>query len=725
MKMGFGTRLLAVTGAVALALLLGSAALADPLGKTTVQERIVPEGGEGFDQLTTGPGEPYVVREGGLGEAQPGREGRRASIAYFGQLSDFQLADEESPARVEFLDPAGSPVEAAFRPWEALNPHIDEAMIRQINAFSGAAPVPAGDGSRGAMDFVINTGDLADSQQLNETEWVRTLLEGGTLNPGSGVDPSESSDPACLLPGIADADDPARYTGVQDYDDYVEGANPYFYDPDDPRGPSADWPEYKGLMDRAQEEFTATGLEVPSYVAFGNHDALVQGNQAANGSFEDIATGCVKPMEGALGAIPDPTSATPEELKALLLSNPGALALVPPDPKRRFVSKAEYKQLFREGTQADGHGFDQIDPAEEAASKGAAGYYSFAPVPGLRMISLDTVCEGGVTGPCSDGNVDDPQFRWLEAELQEATAADDLVVLFSHHAIPSLKADVPDEAAPACTAPDEHGHDVNPGCDLDPRPSTPIHLGDDMVGLLHKYPHVIAWVAGHSHVNDVTPYPDPSGDGSGFWSIRVAAEADWPQQARLLQLFDNRDGTLSIFGTIVDHVAPATAPAPGTDASTLDTLDLASVGRTLSYNDHQTGGRECDPACGEGEAEDRNVELLIADPRRSAQQMRPIRGPRGRGLGVCGKRIDGGRKSETLRGGSDSDVIYGRGGKDKIKPRGAVDCVYAGRGKDKVMARGGGGDRIRCGRGRDVAYVDRSDKVKGCERVLRKRAKRR
>jgi metallophosphoesterase (TIGR03767 family) len=723
---GVRTRTAALIGA--LALLLGVVSLAgaatNPLGLTTLQQRIVPQGNAGFDQLTTGPGEPYAVRDGGIGAPQPGREGRRVSLAYFGQLSDFQLADEESPARVEFLDPAGSPVEAAFRPWEALNPHIDEAMIRQVNAFSAAAPVPAGDGSRGAMDFVINTGDLADSQQLNETEWVRTLLEGGALDPNSGIDPGGYTHQLCpplLVPGAAEA---AGYTGVQDYDDYVEGPNPYFYDPDDPRGPSAGWPEYPGLMDRAQQSFVATGLEVPSYVAFGNHDALVQGNQAANGSFEDIATGCLKPMEGALGAIPNPTNATPKELEDLLLSNPAALALVPPDPRRRFVSKAEYKQLFREGTQADGHGFDHVDPAEEAASEGAAGYYSFVPVPGLRMISLDTVCEGGVTGPCSDGNVDDPQFRWLEGELQEATAADELVVLFSHHAIPSLKADVPDEAAPACTAPDEHGHDVNPGCDLDPRPSTPIHLGEDMVELLHNYPHVIAWVAGHSHVNDVTPYPDPSGDGSGFWSVRVAAEADWPQQARLLQLFDNRDGTLSLFGTIVDHASPATSPAPGTDASTLTPADLASVGRTLSYNDHQTGARKCDPACGEGEAEDRNVELLLVDPRRSARTMRPVKAP-GRGQGLCGNRIDGSRKSEALRGGGESEVIYGRGGKDKIRPRGATDCVYAGRGKDRVMARGGDADRIRCGRGRDVAYVDRGDKVKGCERVVRKRTKRR
>jgi hypothetical protein len=497
--------------AVVLVLALGASSLAaaDPLGQSTVEQRIVPDGAAGFDQLGTGPGEPYAVREAGFGAAQPGRENRRVSLAYFGQLSDFQLADEESPARVEFSDPAGSPVEAAFRPWEALEPFIDDAMIRQVNAFSGASPIPSGDGSRAPMNFAIDTGDSADSQQLNETEWVRTLLEGGTLDPNSGIDPAVYSHPLCPPLGVPGAAEAARYTGVQDYDDYVEGLNPYFYDPDEPRGAAAGWPEYPGLMDRAQQPFEAAGLDVPSYVAFGNHDGLVQGNQAANAAFEEVATGCTKTMEGM------PT-------------------LVPPDPARRYVSKAQFKQVFEEGDQADGHGFGDVDPAEEDVSHGAAGYYSFVPVPGLRMIALDTVCEGGVAGPCADGNVDDPQYRWLQGILEKATAADQLVVIFSHHAIPSLTANVPDEAAPPCTGPDSHGHDANPGCDVDPRLSTPIHLGDDMVALLHRYPNVIAWVAGHSHVNDVTPYPDPSGNGHGFWSIRVAAEADWPQQARLL-----------------------------------------------------------------------------------------------------------------------------------------------------------------------------------------------
>jgi metallophosphoesterase (TIGR03767 family) len=599
----------------------GTAAVSDTEGQSTVEQRVVPTGAGSYRFLQLGAGEPYTVRQE-LASAAAGRAEKRTSLVYFGQLSDFQLADEESPARVEVVDPLSSPLNppfgAAWRPWEALEPQLDDAMIRQFNQFAGAAPVADGSGSHRAMDFTIDTGDSADSQQLNETQWVRTLLEGGTLNPNSGVNKKTYSHPLCpnlLVPGAAEA---AHYTGVQDYDDYFEGAFPEFYDPDSPAGPHAAWPKYPGLMDRAQQTFTAQGLDVPSYVTFGNHDALVQGNAAANAAFEQVATGCLKPI----GPVSNPENAqalltsllSPTNLLGTLLTEPQNLIIVPGDPKRQFVSKKQYKDVFKAGAQADGHGFDYIDPAQEAASKGAAGYYSWSPTPGMRFIALDTVAEAGTivtpTGnTTSDGNIDDPQFKWLRAQLEAATAADELVVIFSHHAPESLTADAADELAPLCTLADAHGHDINPGCDLDPRSSQPIHLEADAVALLHEFPNAIAWVSGHSHDNIVNPFPSASGPG-GFWSIRVAAEADWPQQGRLLEVFDNHDGTLSIFGTILDHVGQSKAPVPGTSASGMDLNDLASAARTMSFNDLQSGAPE-----GEGEAKDRNVELLVPDPR--------------------------------------------------------------------------------------------------------------
>ncbi len=708
------------------------------VAQTTVDSRIVPDDGAGFRNLRDGaPGEPYVVREDGIGVAQTGRDQRRRSLLYVGQLSDFQLADEESPARVEFVD--YGPFGAAWRPWEAVNPHIDDAMVRRFDQLATASPLTSADGTRRAMDLVISTGDLADSQQLNETEWVKTLLEGGLLDPSSGVNPAGSGDPACaaLTPLIADSAAPQNYTGIQDYDDYNEGPTPQFYDPDSPAAAFGGWPAYPGLMDRAQQPFEAAGLTVPSYVSFGNHDALVQGNAAANAAYESVATGCVKPMSPNV-TDPDTLGAglaalSPAGLQGLFLTDPQKVALVPPDPRRRFVSKAEYKRVFIEGNQADGHGFGLVDAGEEAASGGAAGYYAWSPEPGFRFISLDTVSEGGVIGPSADGNIDDPQFRWLRGQLEQATSAGQLVVLFSHHAIPSLTADVPDESAPPCTGPDSHGHDANPGCDIDPRDSRPIHLGPDLEALLFEFPNAIAWIAGHSHVNSVEPHPNPSGSG-GFWSIRVAAEADWPQQGRVLEFFDNGDGTLSIFGTIVDHASPAAAPPPG-PATGFDATQLASIGRTIAYNDTQSGARACDPEpCGEGQTDDRNVELLVGTPP-GIQLPGPVANGR-----RCATSIEGSAKRDRLKGTSGGDRLRGRGGNDRLNGRAGADCVKGGPGNDRLTGgkdrdRLGGGpgndrirardrtrDRIKCGPGRDRVKADRKDKIaRSCERVSRRR----
>jgi metallophosphoesterase (TIGR03767 family) len=686
----------------------GGTNTSDTLGKSTLEQKIVPDETAGFNNLgleTTSSG--YIVREEGIGSAQSGRDERRTSLLYFGQLSDFQLADEESPARVEVLDTG--PFSSAWRTNDALLAHQADAMIQQINAFAPASPLEAGDGSRRAMDLTINTGDAADSMQKNEAEWVRTLAEGGSLTPGSGVDPATSGDPLCAALDaadlIADDDAPQNYTGVQDYDDYIEGTAQY-YDPDQPLGPFAGWPSYPNLMNEGQAEFAAAGLDVPHYLTFGNHDALVQGNAFANAAYETVVTGCVKPLTPFVAdpasfgdALADIAALDLTDVTNLLTSDPTKIALVPPDPNRRFVSKLEYKDVFRAGTQADGHGFDFVDPAEEAASNGAAGYYTWSPEPGIRFISVDTISEAGVIGPSADGNVDDPQFQWLTGQLEAAEVADELVVLFSHHAIPSLTADVPDELAAPCTADDAHGHDINPGCDLDPRDSAPIHLGADLTALLHDHPNVVAWVAGHSHQNTIDPYPNPSGDG-GFWSIRVAAEADWPQQSRLLEIFDNEDGTLSIFGTILDHASPASAPAAGTDATTLDQLGLASIGRTIGYNDPQYGGESCNPTC-EGDADDRNVELLVDDPRE------------GGSADKCENLIEGTGDADELEGTPASDRIKANAGPDSVSALAGNDCVRGGRGADSLKA-GPGDDRVNGGRQRDwIAGYSGEDRLTG------------
>src|SRR3712207_9117447 len=64
----------------------------------------------------------------------------------------------------------------------------------------------------------------------------------------------------------------------------------------------------------------------------------------------------------------------------------------------------------------------------------------------------------------------------------------ELVITYAHHASTSMDFSLADELALPCAIPDGHGHDVNPGCDADPRTSTPIHQGDEFVDLLASHP---------------------------------------------------------------------------------------------------------------------------------------------------------------------------------------------------------------------------------------------
>jgi hypothetical protein len=122
----------------------------------------------------------------------------------------------------------------------------------------------------------------------------------------------------------------------------------------------------------------------------------------------------------------------------------------------------------------------------------------------------------------------------------------------------------------------------------------------------------------------VLPFARTDGTG-GFWHIKTAAEADWPPQSRLLEIMDNHDGTLSIFNTVLDHSAPTATPTPGTNAAGLSVNQMASLNREFAYNDPQKGG-----GTGEGSAQDRNVELLVRDPRQGYVRPRgatPLRVP--------------------------------------------------------------------------------------------------
>ena len=578
---------------------------AEPAGRSTLDESIGLAQVQGLRTPTSGAGSPFALRSGGPAVARAGRTSSRRSLAFFAQLTDAQLADEMAPARIEFM----RSFLGLSRPHEALGPQTFDQAVRNVNA-NAISRVPDAAGLHARLQFAVVTGDLSDNHQHNEVEWGVRLLEGGRVDPFSGARigpgnrcPGASPRVVRRLNAMVAA---RRYTGVQDRDDWPRrpGAAGFrFYDPDAPVGAFAGLPRYPGLLERAQRPFDAEGLAMPWYAARGNHDAFAQGFVGVRGHAR-LATGCRKAMP--LRRPPGATRVADGWAAMRRMLARGRFAWVPPDPRRRFLSPHAFKRLHRGAD--SGHGFGLVARAERRRSRGAASYYAWAPRPGLRFVSLDTIAEGGG----STGNIDHPQYAWLRRQLVRARHRDELVVVYSHHTLETMTNPRTDESAGACGP-------ARLGCDHDPRSSAPIHLGQSgpasLRSLLLRFPNVVLFVNGHMHYNRVTPH---FRRGSGFWQVTTASHMSFPQQTRLVELMDNGDGTLSIFGTVLDTAAPVDAPAPGSPAAPFSEAQLGSISRLLAANVRgapATASASVRPAG--------NVELVLPDPRRGVGRPGP------------------------------------------------------------------------------------------------------
>ena len=113
-------------------------------------------------------------------------------------------------------------------------------------------------------------------------------------------------------------------------------------------------------------------------------------------------------------------------------------------------------------------------------------------------------------------------------------------------------------------------------------------------------------IARHVHGNRITPRPADAEQPveNGYWEIETTGLVDWPQQLRFIEIVDNRDGTGSIYCTMVDYEIP-------------DDLPMLEGGRFYALYDVQGGGS----SAGTGDPEDRNAILRFAWPAALAEAL--------------------------------------------------------------------------------------------------------
>jgi metallophosphoesterase (TIGR03767 family) len=519
-----------------------------------------------YRRLVSGPGWPLVVRKD-LATPGAGRQDRRTPLACFVQFTDLHLADVQNPLRTEFLRSRGA---SSWRAQEALTVAGAVALVEQVNALGG------GPNTRLRPAFVMTTGDNVDNNSAIELEWFLTVMSGGRITPNTG--------------------DPRAYEGAQNsgLPLYWHPGDPHLRDLDKRRG----LPLIPGFLAAATRPIASPGLRIPWYSTVGNHDDLPGG--CLSPALNDFAVGSRKLLSvsaadaaayaKALGSGDDPKS---EVLKAILTRNAASARTVTADERRRLCTPHDYLAAHLDPAHAGagpvGHGYtqDNLD--------GERMYYSFKVAENVLGISIDTTYRSGHY----EGSLGSDQLRWLErtlaahssrsydadGRLVRNTGADDAhILVFSHHHSPSMTRR-PDAA----------------------RTDEPRHDGAEVIALLGRFPNVVAWINGHSHVNRITPHAHAT-PARSFWEVNTASHVDYPHHARVFELADNQDGTVSLFTTLIESSAPYR-----TDFGDLSSVGLASLYRELAYNAPglaaTLGGGVKESTA--GARQDRNTELLL------------------------------------------------------------------------------------------------------------------
>jgi metallophosphoesterase (TIGR03768 family) len=474
----------------------------------------------GFGTWQEGPGLSLAKNTDIMPVGYTGESVTKAShLLNFFTITDVHIADKESPAQGIYYGwtatfgsngPGGSGegmnTSSAYSPVICYTTQVLDTAIQTVNALHNQKP----------FDFGIFLGDAINNTQYNELRWYIDVIDGKQITPSSG-----------------------DHVGAS-YIDY-------------------------------QKPYRAAGLNksIPWYQVVGNHDQFYMGTFLVDDYIRSHYVGDTIQTASSNMNLPPADNqgyymgvvdgSTPDGIVRGV--GPVAYFATPPkvaaDPDRRSLSAATISnnpttgsstlnwmnEFFNTTSTPVGHGFTQSNIDTDFAC------YTFEPKTNMpiRVLVLDDTCKANVNAKVppyyAQGCLDQRRYDWLVGELDRGQADGMLMIIAAH---------VPVGPQTGLTSPTTQMNIFYDPPSPDPHS---IKTDNELLATLHNYPNLLLWIAGHRHMNTITPQPDPSHPETGFWEVETASLRDFPQQFRTFDIVRNSDNTISIIAVDVDPAA--------------------------------------------------------------------------------------------------------------------------------------------------------------------------